>query len=132
MIATPHRLTLTALAALSMLATPFAFAQQAAFAPAKDATASPGWTTWRSTSNSPSPDKADFDDAQRGFIGKLAPARSNRRRPHQLDLNKYNFLKGEAPDTVNPTCAYRSVEHVHWPVQVTDACIRCADSTSPT
>jgi alkyl sulfatase BDS1-like metallo-beta-lactamase superfamily hydrolase len=45
MIATPHRLTLTALAALSLLATPFALAQQAAVTsvtsvtPAKDATA---------------------------------------------------------------------------------------------
>jgi alkyl sulfatase BDS1-like metallo-beta-lactamase superfamily hydrolase len=104
MTTTPHRLTLTALAALSLLAAPFALAQQAAFAPAKDATAITRQDNLAVYQQLPFTDKTDFDDAQRGFIGKLAtgtfPTDDGRT---SWDLNKYNFLKGEAPDTVNPS-----------------------------
>ncbi len=49
-------------------------------------------------------DKTDFDDAQRGFMGTIANGtfKADDGRT-SWDLNKYSFLKGEAPDTVNPS-----------------------------
>ncbi|HEA67420.1 MAG TPA: MBL fold metallo-hydrolase [Desulfobacterales bacterium] len=48
----------------------------------------------------------DFENAKRGFIaelpGGLVKGKSGRKRPH-WDLNQYEFLKGDAPDTVNPS-----------------------------
>jgi len=46
----------------------------------------------------------DFEDAQRGFIAK--PQRLNVLGPDNesiYDLNSYDFIKGEAPDSVNPS-----------------------------
>lgn len=52
----------------------------------------------------PFADKTDFDDAQRGFIGGLSTGtfKTDDGRT-SWDLNKYAFLKGEAPATVNPS-----------------------------
>ncbi|OTP67619.1 alkyl/aryl-sulfatase [Caballeronia sordidicola] len=103
-ITTPHRLTLTALAALSMLAAPFALAQQAAPVPAKDATAITRQDNLAVYKELPFADKTDFEDAQRGFMGTIPTGtfKADDGRT-SWDLNKYNFLKGEAPDTVNPS-----------------------------
>jgi len=104
MFATPHRLRLTALAVLSLLAAPLALAQQTAFAPAKDATAITRQDNLAVYQQLPFADKTDFDDTQRGFMGTIAsgtfPTDDGRT---SWDLNKYQFLKGEAPDTVNPS-----------------------------
>ncbi len=48
----------------------------------------------------------DFENAKRGFIaelpGGLVKGKGESKRPH-WDLNQYEFLKGDAPDTVNPS-----------------------------
>jgi alkyl sulfatase BDS1-like metallo-beta-lactamase superfamily hydrolase len=104
MFATPHRLRLTALAVFSLLAAPLALAQQTAFAPAKDATAITRQDNLAVYKQFPFADKTDFDDAQRGFMGTIANGtfKADDGRT-SWDLNKYSFLKGEAPDTVNPS-----------------------------
>ena len=110
MITTPHRLTLTALAALSLLATPLALAQQPAatpllsITPAKDATAFARQGNLAVYQQLPFADKTGFDDAQRGFMGTIASGTFKADDGcTSWDLNKYSFLKGEAPDTVNPS-----------------------------
>jgi alkyl sulfatase BDS1-like metallo-beta-lactamase superfamily hydrolase len=103
MNATTHRLKLTALASLALLAAPFALAQQQA-APAKDATAITRQDNLAVYKQLPFADKTDFEDAQRGFMGTIATGtfKADDGRT-SWNLNKYDFLKGEAPDTVNPS-----------------------------
>lgn len=50
-------------------------------------------------------DKADFDDARRGFIGTIADARIDNERGHAVwDMGRYRFLDAERPPyTVNPS-----------------------------
>ncbi len=96
MTATTHRLKLTALASLALLAAPFALAQQQA-APAKDATAITRQDNLAVYKQLPFADKTDFEDAQRGYTFKADDGRTS------WNLNRYDFLKGEAPDTVNPS-----------------------------
>ena len=110
MIAMPHRLTLTALAALSLLATPLALAQQPAATPLLSITPAKDATTFTRQGNLavyqqlPFADKTGFDDAQRGFMGTIASGTFKADDGcTSWDLNKYSFLKGEAPDTVNPS-----------------------------
>ncbi len=53
----------------------------------------------------PFADKADFDDAQRGFIATL-PASEQLRTPQGTlawDFGAYRFVQGAAPDSVNPS-----------------------------
>lgn len=52
----------------------------------------------------PFADKQDFDDAQRGFIATIpGGVIKTDSGGVSWDLNKYAFLKGDAPDTVNPS-----------------------------
>ncbi len=52
----------------------------------------------------PFDDTADFDAAQRGFIGSMEPLVVRDAEGRVVwDLESYSFLEGEAPDTVNPS-----------------------------
>lgn len=52
----------------------------------------------------PFSDKQDFDDAKRGFIATLNPMTIKDAKGNvSWDLTTYSFIKGEAPDTVNPS-----------------------------
>ena len=50
----------------------------------------------------PMTDTADFDDAERGFIGRAAERRIVAEDGHLVwDLDAYEFLSGPAPDTAS-------------------------------
>ncbi|WP_405434813.1 alkyl/aryl-sulfatase [Streptomyces anulatus] len=52
----------------------------------------------------PFSDTQDFEDAQRGFLGKRAPnAIANAEGAVVWDNDTYDFLQGDAPDTANPS-----------------------------
>lgn len=59
----------------------------------------------------PSDDRQDFEDAERGFIATLDPltihaaegSRAAGDRPVVFDSTRFAYLKGERPDTVNPS-----------------------------
>lgn len=52
----------------------------------------------------PFEDRADFDDAQRGFLGTLAdPIIRNDTGEDVWDCEAYAFMSGECPDTANPS-----------------------------
>ncbi|KQW06546.1 alkyl sulfatase [Leifsonia sp. Root4] len=52
----------------------------------------------------PFDDTADFDDAERGFIAKLEPGIVLASDGHTVwDNDRYDFLDGEAPTSVNPS-----------------------------
>lgn len=52
----------------------------------------------------PFSDTQDFQDAQRGFLGKRAPnAITNSEGTVVWDNDTYDFLRGDAPDTANPS-----------------------------
>ncbi|NOX49166.1 MAG: MBL fold metallo-hydrolase [Gammaproteobacteria bacterium] len=49
-------------------------------------------------------DRRSFENAQRGFIATLDPLTITRDNGNvSYDLSRFNFLEGEAPDTVNPS-----------------------------
>lgn len=49
-------------------------------------------------------DKQDIEDAKRGFIASLSPQMiKNDQGKTVINLDNWSFLKGEAPDTVNPS-----------------------------
>ncbi len=49
-------------------------------------------------------DERDFEDATRGFVAALEhPAIANDRGGVAFDMSRYDFIDGEAPDTVNPS-----------------------------
>lgn len=51
----------------------------------------------------PPDDGADFEDARRGLVAPLEPARIENERGRTVwDMDSYDFLEGEAPDTVHP------------------------------
>jgi len=53
----------------------------------------------------PFENRRDFEDAVRGLIAELTGGRIVSRDGKRVrwDLNQYDFLEGEAPDTVNPS-----------------------------
>ena len=52
----------------------------------------------------PFADKQDFEDAKKGFIATLTPMTiKDAKGKISWDLTSYDFIKGEAPDTVNPS-----------------------------
>lgn len=52
----------------------------------------------------PFSDTQDFEDAQRGFLGKRSPnAITNAEGAVVWDNDTYDFLRGDAPDTANPS-----------------------------
>ncbi|MCH4874741.1 alkyl/aryl-sulfatase [Pseudomonas sp. TMW22091] len=52
----------------------------------------------------PFADKQDFEDAKKGFIETLVPMTiKDAKGQTAWDLTSYDFIKGEAPDTVNPS-----------------------------
>ncbi|SEI43209.1 alkyl/aryl-sulfatase [Pseudomonas sp. NFR16] len=52
----------------------------------------------------PFTDKQDFEDAKKGFIETLVPMTiKDAKGETSWDLTSYDFIKGEAPDTVNPS-----------------------------
>jgi alkyl sulfatase BDS1-like metallo-beta-lactamase superfamily hydrolase len=52
----------------------------------------------------PFADREDFEDAQRGFVGTLSPALVAATDGRVVwDLQSYDFLDGECPDTVHPS-----------------------------
>ena len=52
----------------------------------------------------PFADKQDFEDAKKGFIETLVPMTiKDANGGTSWDLTSYDFIKGEAPDTVNPS-----------------------------
>ncbi len=52
----------------------------------------------------PFADRTSFADAQRGFIATLTPLTIARANGHTAyDLSRFEFLKDDAPDTVNPS-----------------------------
>nr|MDT0252127.1 alkyl sulfatase dimerization domain-containing protein [Endozoicomonas sp.] len=58
----------------------------------------------------PFEDKSDWDDASRGFIATLDDPRIIGEKGNvAFDLSKYDFLKGEAADTANPSLWRQSV-----------------------
>ena len=72
--------------------------------PAKEATAFTRQGNLAVYQQLPFADKTGFDDAQRGFMGTIASGTFKADDGcTSWDLNKYSFLKGEAPDTVNPS-----------------------------
>lgn len=49
-------------------------------------------------------DPADFDDSRRGFVATLDPMQiTDARGTVVWDMERFSFLDGEAPDTVNPS-----------------------------
>ena len=57
-------------------------------------------------------DKSDFDNTERGFIATLdGEDRKIKDTSGRVvyDLDRYNFLEGEAPDTVNPSLWRQSI-----------------------
>jgi alkyl sulfatase BDS1-like metallo-beta-lactamase superfamily hydrolase len=96
----------TALLAGALAAGPAAFAQQPAAAKtepkaATAATASANQAFGKSLSFD---DKQDFDDATRGLIATLAdPLVKSADGKVVWDANRYTFIKGEPPATVNPS-----------------------------
>jgi len=66
-------------------------------------------------------DQQDFDDANRGLIAKL-PELSilNREKDTIWNMPAYDFIKGEAPDTVNPSLwRQASLNNIHGLFEVT-------------
>lgn len=52
----------------------------------------------------PFSDKQDFEDAKKGFIATLVPMTiKDAKGSTSWDLTTYDFIKGQAPDTVNPS-----------------------------
>ena len=52
----------------------------------------------------PFADRQDFDFASRGYLGTRTDPIIKRADGEVVwDLNAYNFVKGDAPDTVNPS-----------------------------
>ena len=52
----------------------------------------------------PFADKQDFEDAKKGFIATLTPMTIKDAKGNvSWDLTSYDFIKGDAPDTVNPS-----------------------------
>ncbi len=53
----------------------------------------------------PFSDRTDFQNAQRGFLATLEPLTIRRERDGKIvfDLSPFDFLAGEAPETVNPS-----------------------------
>jgi alkyl sulfatase BDS1-like metallo-beta-lactamase superfamily hydrolase len=97
-----HRLRHAVLASLVLLAAPCALAAQPV--PPKDATAITRQDNEAVYQQLPFADKTDFDDAQRGFMGTIAGGTYKTDSGGTAwDLNRYKFLEGKAPDTVNPS-----------------------------
>jgi len=80
-------------------------------------------------------DRADFDDANRGFIATVPdgtiPGPGGK---PAWDNNQYGFLKNEqAPPTVNPSLWRQArLNAINGLFKVTDRVYRCAASISPT
>ncbi len=51
----------------------------------------------------PIADQKDFENAQRGFLGKIEKPILNADGSTAWDVNQFDFMKGAAPDTVNPS-----------------------------
>jgi len=51
----------------------------------------------------PFADRADFDDARRGFVGTIAGGRVGSAEQPVWNMERYAFLAGAAPPTVNPS-----------------------------
>ncbi len=94
---TNHRFTLSAAVLLALTALP----TQAARNPATDATIAANRATRQ---NLPPEDKRDFEDASRGFIAGYtgADTKLNAQGKPIWDYAAWDFVKGDAPDTVNP------------------------------
>ena len=69
----------------------------------------------------PFSDKSDFEDAKRGFIATLDDPRiSGPKSSGAFDLNQFDFLKGEAPATANPSLWRQSqLNAIHGLFEVT-------------
>lgn len=85
---------------LLALALPSAVLAQA---PAKDATDLTRQSNQQWLQRLPFDDRADFDNARRGLLESVDQAVLNADGKTVWDLQRYAFLKGEAPATVNPS-----------------------------
>jgi len=85
---------------LLALALPSAVLAQA---PAKDATDLTRQSNQQWLQRLPFDDRADFDNAHRGLLESVDQAVLNADGKTVWDLQRYAFLKGEAPATVNPS-----------------------------
>lgn len=72
-------------------------------APAKDATDLTRQSNQQWLQRLPFDDRADFDNAHRGLLESVDQAVLNADGKTVWDLQRYAFLKGEAPATVNPS-----------------------------
>ncbi|HEK1688932.1 TPA: MBL fold metallo-hydrolase [Pseudomonas putida] len=72
-------------------------------APAKDATDLTRQSNQQWLQRLPFDDRADFDNARRGLLESVDQAVLNADGKTVWDLQRYAFLKGEAPATVNPS-----------------------------
>ena len=91
----PHRLLLPLL-----LLCPLA---SAADAPQKDATSFTRQSNQQWLQRLPFNDRADFDAAQRGLIERFDGRIDNADSQPVWDLQRYAFINGEAPATINPS-----------------------------
>ena len=82
----------------------------------------------------PFDDREDFDDARRGLIGTLSDTVVAGTDGRVVwDVDAYEFLDGDCPDTVNPSLWRQSqLIAIHGLFEVTEASTRCAASTSRT
>ena len=72
----------------------------------------------------PFSDRQDFDDAMRGFVATV---------PDSKNPTQYDFLKADAPPTVNPSLwRLAQLNAIHGLFKVVDGCTRFAASRSRT
>jgi len=86
-------------------ATPATEALPAEFTTSKQATDATAKRNQAVLSELPFSDRRSFENASRGFIASLEPLTIVRERDNKTtyDLAKLDFLKGDAPDTANPS-----------------------------